>query len=70
MEAALDAESWRPSSLQLALDAAQQLCAACKQRGDFNALISSAVQKDSIPESWHRRVCWMKEALQTTRVLR
>jgi hypothetical protein len=53
MEAALDAESWRPSSLQRALEAAQELCADCGQRGTFNELLSNAAQKESIPESWH-----------------
>jgi hypothetical protein len=53
MEAALDAEAWRPSSLLHALVAAQELCAACAERCDFNALLSSATQKESIPESWH-----------------
>lgn len=53
MEAALDAEAWRPSSLQRALEAAQELCAACAQRGNFNELLLNAAQKESIPESWH-----------------
>ncbi|HEX8235616.1 MAG TPA: DNA double-strand break repair nuclease NurA [Abditibacteriaceae bacterium] len=53
MEAALDAETWRPSLLLRALEAAQELCTACGRRGDFNALLSSAAQKESIPESWH-----------------
>jgi hypothetical protein len=53
MEAALDAEAWRPSSILRALEAAQELCAACEARGDFNALLSNAAQKESIPESWH-----------------